>query len=168
MESQLQTLSEQQMQTTDMFSDLFKHQGITSSPRSTSQAEPTSRALAASVISSLFTTSSRETVAIAPAMVTTASQAEQPAAKPIFDLRRYDNSSQYSLITKNFTVSQATSDWIKYKLSSASKKGSGFSTTSNVDHIPKMECVVTFAISIAEELAAESYRVLHEAEPHEK
>ncbi len=115
---------------------------------------------------SLFTTASGETTLIAPAVVTPASsQAEQPAAKPIFELRKYGNSSQYSLVTfKDFTVSQ---DWIKYKLSSASKKGSGFTITSNVDHISKMKFVVMYALSNAEEMAPESYRVLQETQPCE-
>jgi hypothetical protein len=64
-------------------------------------------------------------------------------------------------------LSQAISDWIKYKLSSASKKGSGFTITSNVDHISKMKFVVVFALSNAEKMAPESYHVLQETEPHE-
>jgi hypothetical protein len=106
-----------------MFTDLFKHQGIPLPPRSNSQVEPTPCDLAASVYSSLLTTSYGKIVTVAPAVVITASQAEQRAAKPIFELRRYDNSLQYSLFTlKDFMVSQAISDWIKYMLSSMSKK----------------------------------------------
>jgi hypothetical protein len=106
---------------------------------------------------------------IAPTVVTPASsQAKQPAAKPIFELRKYDNSSQYSLITlKDLTLSQAISDWIKYKLSAASKKVSGFTITSNIDHISKKKFVIMFALSNAEKKAPESYHVLQETEPHE-
>jgi len=50
-------------------------------------------------------------------------QVQQRAAKPAFELKRYDNSTHYSLTSsKDFTVSRAISDWIKYKLSSPRKK----------------------------------------------
>jgi len=106
-ESQLQTLSQQQRQLIDMFADFFKYQGIHSPPRSTPQAEQSSGEVAISINASLFTTTtSGEEATVVPAI-----QVEERAAKPAFELKRYDNSSQYSLTTlKDFTVSRAISD----------------------------------------------------------
>ena len=80
-------------------------------------------------------------------VVTATSPVDKLATKPTLHLRRFDNGSLYSLTSfKDFMVSRAITDWIKYKLSSGCKKGSGFSTTSNADHISKVKFVVMFAL----------------------
>jgi hypothetical protein len=120
------------------------------------------------VNATLFPTTLGETETKELAVVTATSPVDKLATKPTLHLRRFDNGSLYSLTSlKDFMVSRAITDWIKYKLSSGSKKGSGFSTTSNADHISKVKFVVMFAISKAEELAPESYNILLEKEPRE-
>jgi hypothetical protein len=140
-------------------------------PQSTSgvqQLQPLPCEMSKVVNATLIPTTLGETETKELAVVTATSPVEKLATKPTLHLRRFDNVSLYSLTSlKDFTVSREITDWIKYKLSSGSKKGSGFSTTSNADHISKVKFVVMFAISKAKELAPESYNILLEKEPHE-
>ncbi len=83
-------------------------------------------------------------------------------------LKKFDNSSQYALNTlSGLTVSSAICDWVKYKLTSASIKGTRFTSNSNPDHITKMKFVVLYALEKAKELDPYSLNVLQEAEPTE-
>ena len=90
---------------------------------------------------------------------------EKPTVNQMF-LKKFDNTSQYPLITlQGLTVRSAIGDWVKYKLTSTSVRGVGFTLDSKADHISKFKYVVSFALEKAKELDPTSLKVLREPEP---
>ena len=84
-------------------------------------------------------------VAIKPAAYSSIMQ-EKPTINQMF-LKKIDNTSQYPLTTlQGLTVRSAILDWVKYKLTSTSVRGVGFTLDSKADHISKFKCVVSFAL----------------------
>ena len=75
------------------------------------------------VNATLFPTTLGETETKELAVVTATSPVDKLATKPTLHLRRFDNGSLYSLTSlKDFMMSRAITDWIKYKLSSLFRK----------------------------------------------
>ena len=122
----------------------MKHQGIHSPPRKSGKDEKNKPE---SLIDSSFDLAiaseegEQNLVAIKPAAYSSIMQ-EKPTVNQMF-LKKFDNTSQYPLITlQGLTVRSAIGDWVKYKLTSTSVRGVGFTLDSKADHISKFKYVV--------------------------
>jgi len=151
----------------DLLADIMKHQGIHSPPRKSGKDEKNKPE---SLIDSSFDLAiaseegEQNLVAIKPAAYSSIMQ-EKPTVNQMF-LKKFDNTSQYPLITlQGLTVRSAIRDWVKYKLTSTSVRGVGFTLDSKADHISKFKYVVSFALEKAKELDPTSLKVLREPEP---
>jgi len=145
----------------------MKHQEIHSPPRKSGKDEKNKPE---SLIDSSFDLAiaseegEQNLVAIKPAAYSSIMQ-EKPTVNQMF-LKKFDNTSQYPLITlQGLTVCSAIHDWVKYKLTSTSVRGVGFTLDSKADHISKFKYVVSFALEEAKELDPTSLKVLREPEP---